>query len=93
MTTDHAYIDGNERNTISLYNETTGLIEPARVDPVTGALLIFAVSPDANTPTTFNRAGIDGNSKNTLSAWNDTTNSIEALRCGTSGALLIKKSS
>lgn len=85
-----AYIDDNTRNTLSLYNETTGLIEPARVDPVTGALLVFGVAPDSNTPTTYNRAGIDGNSRNTLSAYNETTTSIEALRCGTDGSLLVK---
>lgn len=83
-------IDGNTRNTWGLYNETTGLIEPARVDPVTGALLIFGVALDANTPTTFNRAGIDANGRNTLSAWNDTSSGIEALRCGTDGSLLCK---
>jgi hypothetical protein len=64
-------IDGNTRNTWLLYNETTGLIEPARVDPVTGALLIYGVTADGNSPTTYNRAGIDGNSRNTISLWNE----------------------
>ncbi len=84
-----ADIDANTRNTWLLYNETTGSVEPARVDPVTGALLVYGVTPDANTPATFNRAGIDGNTRNTLSAWNETQSIIEALRCGSSGELLI----
>jgi hypothetical protein len=87
----NAGIDGNTRNTWALYNETTGLIEPARVDPVTGALEVFAVTADANSPTTFNRAGIDDNGRNTLSALNETQNIIEALRCGTDGSLLVTK--
>lgn len=89
MSTDHAYIDANTRNTWSLYNETTGLIEPARVDPVTGALLVYGVGSASPTTPSFNRAGIDANSRNTLSGWDDTTNSIEAMRCGTDGSLLI----
>jgi hypothetical protein len=82
-------IDANTRNTLLLYNETTGGVEPARVDPVTGALLVYGVVADANTPATFNRAGIDGNTRNTLSAWNETQSIIEALRCGSSGELLV----
>ena len=82
-------IDGNTRNTLSAYNETTCLIEPLRVDPVTGALLVYGVAPDANSPTTYNRAGIDDSSRNTLSALNETQNIIEALRCGVDGSLLV----
>jgi hypothetical protein len=84
-----ADIDSNTRNTWLLYNETTGLIEPARVDPITGALLVYGVTADANTPATYNRAGIDGNSRNTISLWNDTTSAIESARCGVNGELLI----
>lgn len=82
--------DANSRNTLSALNETTGLIEPLRVDPIFGALEIYGVVTDNNTPTTYNRAGIDGNGRNTLSAWNDTTGSIEALRCSIDGILLCK---
>lgn len=89
MSTDHAYIDGNTRNTWSLYNETTGLIEPARVDPVTGALLIYGVGSASPTPASYNRAGIDGNSRNTLSGLDDTTGNVEAFRCDSSGNLLV----
>lgn len=89
-TTDHAYIDENTRDTLSLYNETTGQIEPARVDPVTGALLIYAVGNlTPPSPASFNRAGIDGNSRNTLSGWNDATSSIESFRSDNSGNLLV----
>ena len=89
MSTDHAYIDANDRNTLSLWNDTTGLIEPARVDPATGALLITIVSISPTTVASFNRAGIDANSRNTLSAWDETTSGIEALRCDSSGNLLV----
>jgi hypothetical protein len=85
----NAKIDDNTRNTWALYNETTGLIEPARVDPITGALLVYGVSADANSPTTYNRAGIDGNSRNTISLWNDTQSIVESARCGSNGELLI----
>ena len=72
-----ADIDANTRNTWLLYNETTGGVEPARVDPITGALLVYGVTADANTPATYNRAGIDGNSRNTISLWNeDTENNV-----------------
>jgi hypothetical protein len=86
---DNANIDYNSRNVLTAYNETTGLIENLKVDPVTGALLVYGIAADSNTPTPYTRAGIDGNSRNTLSAWNETTNSIEALRCGSDGSLLI----
>lgn len=82
-------IDSNGRNTWGLYNETTGLIEDAVVDPILDALLIFGVTPDANTPTSVDRAKIDGNGRNTLSAFNEDTNGVESLRCGTEGELLI----
>ncbi|HWA06768.1 MAG TPA: hypothetical protein VG961_09485 [Ignavibacteria bacterium] len=87
----NAYIDENERNTLTAWNETTGEIEPLYVDPVTGALLVYAVSISSPTVTAFDRAGIDDNSRNTLSAWNDTTGSVEALRCDSSGNLLVMK--
>jgi hypothetical protein len=89
MSTNHAYIDANTRNSWSLYNETTGIIEPARVDPVTGALLIYAVGNISATPSSFNRAGIDGNGRDTLAGLDETTNSIEAFRCDSSGNLLV----
>ena len=84
------YIDDNTRNTWLLYNETTGGVEPARVDPITGALLVYGVTADANTPATYNRAGIDGNSRNTISLWNDTQSIVESARCGVNGELLTK---
>ncbi len=85
----NAAIDQNSRNTIILYNETTGLIEDALVDPVTGALMIYGVASSGGTFTALDHAKVDGNSRNTLSAFNDTSGQIEALRCGPNGELLI----
>lgn len=84
-----ADIDGNTRNTWLLYNETTGGVEPARVDPVTGALLVYIAEVGSATPSSYNRNGIDENGRNTLGGWDDTTSSIEAFRCDSSGNLLI----
>ena len=84
-----ADIDDNTRNTWLLYNETTGGVEPARVDPITGALLIYISGTVSATPASYNRNGIDGNSRNTLGGWDDTTSSIEAFRCDNSGNLLV----
>ena len=84
------YIDANDKPTLLAYNETTKLVEPVRVDPVTGALLVFAVADTGLTYSTLNNAKIDGNDNATLLAYNETTGLIEALRCGASGELLIK---
>ena len=85
-----ADIDGNNRNTWLLYNPTSGLIEPARVDPVTGALLVYVVGNVSATPASFNRTGIDGNGRNGLAGWDDTTSSVESFRCDNSGNLLVQ---
>ena len=84
-----AKIDANDKPTWLLYNETTGLPEPACVDPTTGALLVYAVPTDSNTPATLNTAKIDANDNATLLGWNETTSLVEALRCGNDGSLLI----
>lgn len=84
-----ANIDQNDRNELIAYNETTGRVERVRVDAVLGALLVYGVVSDSNTPTTYNRSGIDGNGRNTLSAFNEISGGIEALRCSVNGDLLI----
>ena len=83
------YIDANDKPTLLAYNDTTGLVEPVRVDPVTGALEVFAVAADANTPTAINRAYIDANDNSTLIGFNETSGLIEAIRCGVGGELLV----
>lgn len=85
----NAKIDANEKNTWTAYNETTGLIEDVVVDPVTGALLVFGVTFDGNTPTALNRSLIDANDIPTETGYNETSGLIEALRCGSGGELLI----
>lgn len=84
-----AKIDVNDKPTWLAYNDTTGLVETVYTDPVTGALLIFAVSTDSNTPGTLNTAKIDANDNATLLGYNETTGLVEALRCGTDGSLLV----
>ena len=84
-----AKIDANDKPTWLLYNETTGLMEPACVDPVTGALLVYVVSFDNNSPTTLNTAKIDANDNATLLGYNDTSGLPEALRAGNDGSLLV----
>ncbi len=89
MTINTAKIDQNDKPTLIAYNETTGLTEPVRVDPVFGAIEIFGVAADSNTPTTLNTAKIDGNDNWTLLGYNETTGLPEAVRCGTDGSILI----
>lgn len=84
-----ARIDQNDKPTWLALNDTTGLVENVRVDPVTNALLVYVVSQDANTPTTLNTARIDANDKATALGYNDTSGLVEALRCGSNGELLV----
>lgn len=84
-----SYIDSNDKPTLLAYNDTTGLVEPIRVDSTFGYLEVFGVAADSNTPTTINRAFIDANDNATLTAYNETTGQIEALRCGINGELLV----
>ena len=83
----YAQIDENDKPTLLAVNDTTGLPEPIRVDPVLGAVLMFAVGTPVGSPTSLNRASIDANDKDTLLGVNDTTGEIEALRCNDSGYL------
>lgn len=85
----NASIDQNNKNTWTAFNETTRQIEDCYCDPITGALLVFGVTPDGNALLSFARAAIDANNKGTAIGWNDTTNAVEALRCGTDGSLLV----
>lgn len=83
------YIDENDKPVLLAYNETTGLVESVRVDPVTGAIECFGVTDDGGTYTALNNAKIDGNDNSTLLGYNETTGLVEALRCGSNGELLI----
>lgn len=82
-------IDSNHKNTWGFYNESTNIIENARVDPVLGYLEVFLVPYVTGTFTAIDHAKIDGNGRNTISAFNETTGLIESLRCGPNGELLI----
>lgn len=84
-----ARIDQNDKATLLAYNETTGLVEPIRVDPVLGYVEVFAVPYVSGTYTTVDRAKIDQNDRPTLSAYNETTGQVESLRCGSNGELII----
>lgn len=85
-----AKIDANTKSTWTALNETTGQIERVYCDPVTGALLVYAVVASGNAPTTRNNVKTDANDKGTQGALNETTGLVEALRCGNGGELLIK---
>jgi len=84
-----ARIDENDKPTLLAYNETTGLVEPVRVDPITGELMVFAVADDGGTYTDLENAKIDENENSTMLGYNETTSLIEAVRCGTDGSLLV----
>ena len=84
-----ARTDQNDVKTWLAYNDTTGIVEPVRVDPVTDALLVYEVSADANSPATLNNAKIDQNDQSTLLGFNETTGLVEALRSGVNGELLV----
>lgn len=84
-----AEIDQNDVKTWLAYNDTTGLVENVRFDPVLNLLYVFAVPWDGNTPTSIHHAHIDQNHVKTKLGWDDTTNTIQALRCGINGELLI----
>lgn len=90
MSTDHAYIDANDIRTWIAYNETTGLIEPIRTDPVTGAVLIYIVGNASVTPTSINHALHDANDTATQIGYNETTTAPECMRCDISGNLIVK---
>jgi hypothetical protein len=84
------YIDDNNKPVIRTLNDTTGKVDYLYCDPVTNAILVYAVAPDGNTPTAINRAFIDDSNKPTLLGYNETSGLIDALRCGVNGELLIK---
>ena len=84
-----AHIDQNDVKTWLAYNETTGLVEPVQVDPITGAILVYAVPDTGLTYTTVEGAKIDANDVKTITAYNNILDKIESLRCGRGGELLI----
>ena len=83
------YIDQNDVKSWVAYNETTALVEPVRVDPVTDALKVFGVADTGLTYTTVEGAKIDANDVKTKTAYNNSLSKIESLRCGRSGELKI----
>ena len=83
------YIDDNNKSVMRTLNDDTKLVDFVYCDSVTDAILVYAVAPDANTPTSINRAFIDDNTNSTLTGYNETSGLIEALRCGVNGELLI----
>lgn len=89
MTIDTAKIDQNEVKTWLAYNETTGLVEQVRVDPVFGYVEVFVVEDDGLTPSALNHALIDQNKVKTKLAYNENTVLVEALRCGQNGELKV----
>lgn len=89
MPINRALIDANDIRTWIAYNDTTGLIEPVRVDPVTGAVLIYIVGTTSVTPSSINHALHDANDSATQIGYDDTTGAPECMRCDTNGNLLI----
>lgn len=85
----NAKIDQNDVKTWLAYNETTGLVEPVRVDPILGAIEVFGVASSGLVYTTIPNAKIDENDTKTLLGYNETTGLVEALRCGNNGELLV----
>jgi hypothetical protein len=83
------YIDENDKPVLLAYNETTGLVEPVKVDPIFGALQIYVVASTGLTYTDINNAKIDENENSTLLGYSETTGLPTALRCGANGELLI----
>lgn len=85
----NAGIDQNDVKTWLAYNDTTGLVENVRVDPITGALLVYGVPDTGLTYTTIEGAKIDGNDVKTKTAYNNIIDKTESLRCGRGGELKI----
>lgn len=85
----NANIDQNDIKTLIGYNETTGDVERVRVDPTTGAILVFVVAASVGALTAIPNAKRDGNDMPTLLGYNETTGLVEALRCGNDGSILI----
>ena len=83
------YIDENDKPVLLAYNETTGLVERVRVDPIFGAIEIYVVANDSGTITDLNNAKIDENENSTLLGYSEATGLPTALRCGTNGELLV----
>lgn len=82
-------MDNNHVVPILCYNETTGLTEPARVDPVTGALLVYGVSATTGTPSDITVFPRDENHVAVKGAYNETSGEVEAVRCTNDDSLLV----
>lgn len=84
----NAKIDENDVKTWLAYNETTGLVEPLRVDPIFGYLEVFNVANTGSATGTEQIARIDENDAKTKLGYNETSGLIEALRCDSNGNLI-----
>lgn len=84
-----AKIDANDIKTWIAYNETTGLVEPVHVDPVTGALLVHVSGSMSPSGSTVVNAKRDANDHPTTLGYNETTGMTDCLRTDTSGNLVI----
>lgn len=82
--------DQNYIAPIQCYNDTTGEVEPARIDPATGALLIYGVSATTGTPSDISVFPRDGNHVAVSGAYNETSGEVEAVRCTNDNTLLVK---
>lgn len=82
-------MDDNHVTPILCYNETTGQAEPARVDPVTGALLVYGVKDTLGTPSAVTVFDRDGNHVPVKGAYNETTGLVEAVRCTANNYLVM----
>lgn len=81
--------DPNHVPPIMLYNETTGLVEPARCNPADDSLLIDVYYTDVLTPTAVNVSPRDGNHVPTWAGYNETTGMYECYRCDDRGYLYV----
>lgn len=81
--------DPNHIVPILCYNETTGLTEFARVDPATGYVLVYAVTPGASSPSALNTFLRDPNHVTARGAYNESTSLVEPVRCDSNGNILV----
>lgn len=82
--------DQNFVTSLLCYNETTGLVEPARVDPATGALLIFITSETSSNPTSIENAKRDQNDVSSGLGYNESSGLTDCIRITNLNNLIIK---
>ena len=84
-----ARIDDNDKPTLLAVNDTTGLPERVRVDPILNMVEVFLVADDGLIPSGIVNARIDQNDKDTMLAFNETTGLTECLRTDVNGVLKV----